>query len=68
MDAHLARYIGPLAGELCREAMLAWTTHHKKLGMAELRAYARLLEAYIPDPGQCRRFDAEIAAFLKKLG
>ena len=66
MDAHLARYIGPLADELCREAMQAWTQHHKKIPLAELRAYARLLAAYIPDAEQCRKFETEANAFLRK--
>ena len=68
MDGHLARYIGPLAAELGAEAMQAWTQHHKKLTLAELRSYARLLAAYIPDPAQCKRFEAEMIAFLKKIG
>jgi hypothetical protein len=68
MDAHLARYVGPLAPELGREAMQSWTAPGKRLGLADLRAYARLLAAYIPDPDQCKKFEAEMTVFLKKLG
>lgn len=65
IDKVFGRYVGPIAAELCAEALSAWTASGRKTRPTDITAYIALLSVHIPHAAQRLGFESEARRYIK---